>query len=257
MSRSSVQCKQLSNEQLWQLYQQDKDIQIKQEIALRYTYVIKTIALQMKDVYSSFAQVEDIVQEGVIVLMSQIDKFDVSKNVKFETYLSRRIRGMIIDIARKQDWGSRNVRKNMKSIEAAVSHLTEQTGQMPDPKTVAEYLDIPYDKYCEIVRKNDQMSVVSLDMVLEQAQEKQNIKLPQAKKEDQPEESLEKKELLYILKNGIDRLKEKEKIIISLYYVEELNMKEIAKVMDISEPRVSQIHSAAIKKLKEYIQSQF
>lgn len=253
MNHCSDQYMNMTNEELLEQYSITKDIKLKQEIAMRYTYVIKVIAMQMRDVYLSFAQVDDIVQEGVIVLMNQIDKYDKSKNAKFETYLSRRIKGMIIDIARKNDWCSRSIRKNIKTIDNAIAELTSKYGKTPDSKTVAKYLNMPYEKYNEILKKGVHLSMISLDMVIEEAQEKRNIKLPTANCEEQPEETLLKNEMMDILQQGIDDLKEKEKLIISLYYTEELSMKEIAKVLEISEPRVSQLHSSAIKKLKLYM----
>ena len=92
-----------SNEELLKLYKETKDLEVKQELVMRYIYLVRSIALQMRDIYMSFTQIDDVVNEGVIVIMSAIDKFDLEKNVKFETYISKRIKGMIIDLARKQD----------------------------------------------------------------------------------------------------------------------------------------------------------
>ena len=93
-----------TNEELFQEYQTNRSPQIKRELVLRYIYIVKNIAVQMKGVYMSFAQMDDIINESVIVLMNSIDKFAPSMNVKFETYISKRLRGLIIDMARKQDW---------------------------------------------------------------------------------------------------------------------------------------------------------
>ena len=95
--------KEKSNDELLKLYKETGSLEIKQEIVMRYVYLVKSIALQMRDIYLSFVQVDDIINEGVIAIMSAIDKFDIDKNVKFETYISKRIKGMIIDLARKQD----------------------------------------------------------------------------------------------------------------------------------------------------------
>lgn len=258
MSHSTASYEHMTNEELLEEYRRTGDLEVKQELVLRYVYVVRTIALQMRDIYLGFTQVEDIIQEGVIALMNLLDKYDSTKNAKFETYLSRRMRGLIIDIARKQEWGSRNVRRSMREIEAAVAELTLKNGKTPDSRTVADHLGIPYDKYQEIIGKNSLLSIASLDTILEEAQEKKRAaQVPTAEEEQQPEESYLRKELSEILEKGIDSLKEKEKIIISLYYVEELNMREIAQVLDVSEPRVSQLHSGAIKKLREYIEREF
>ncbi len=257
MNHNDSKYKDMTNEELLDEYARTHSLEVKQELVSRYMYVVKMIAVQMRDVYLSFTQVEDIVQEGVITLMNLLDKYDSTKNAKFETYLSRRIRGMIIDIARKQEWGSRNVRKNMKLIDNAISELTIKNGKTPDSKDVAEYLNMSYSKYQETIGKKSLLSIVSLDMIMLEAQEKQRAaQLPAADENQQPEETYLKKELSDILEKGIGMLKEKERIIISLYYVEELNMREIAQVMNVSEPRISQLHSGAIRKLRDYIEQE-
>ena len=135
MSHSTASYEHMTNEELLEEYRRTGDLEVKQELVLRYVYVVRTIALQMRDIYLGFTQVEDIIQEGVIALMNLLDKYDSTKNAKFETYLSRRMRGLIIDIARKQEWGSRNVRRSMREIEAAVAELTVKNGTSVSPMT--------------------------------------------------------------------------------------------------------------------------
>ena len=168
------------------------------------------------------------------------------------------MRGLIIDIARKQEWGSRNVRRSMREIEAAVAELTLKNGKTPDSRTVADHLGIPYDKYQEIIGKNSLLSIASLDTILEKRRKRNGPpRFRQPRRSSSPRNRICAKNFPKSWKTGIDSLKEKEKIIISLYYVEELNMREIAQVLDVSEPRVSQLHSGAIKKLREYIEREF
>ena len=244
-----------SNEELLQMYGSTHSLEIKQELVMRYLYVVKSIALQMRDVYISFWQMEDIVNEGVLVIMNAIEKFDAKKQVKFETYISKRIKGMIIDLARKQDWVPRSVRKSARDIEDAVTTLYNKNGTDPPPEEVAKYLGITMEKYQEILRKATLFHVLSLDMVLAEAQENSTyVQLPTSGEEKQPESCLLRQELTDVLAEGIRTLREKEQLVISLYYVEELNMRQIAQVLEISEPRVSQIHSSGIKKLKKYMQ---
>ena len=106
-----------TNEQLLLQYKEKQEMEVKHELVLRYLYVVKSIALQMRGVYLNFTQIEDIVNEGVLCIMKSLDKFEIEKGVKFETYITKRIRGMIIDLARKQDWVPRSVRKMGKDIE--------------------------------------------------------------------------------------------------------------------------------------------
>ena len=243
-----------TNEELLALYQATGSAEIKKELTLRYLYIVKSIAVQMRDVYLGFTQVEDIINEGVIVLMKALDKYDAGKNAKFETYVSRRIHGMIIDIARKQDWVPRTVRKSFKEIQDKATEMYASTGTMPSMEEIAKELGMKLDKLQEVMGKMNLSSVLSLDMVMEETQEKQKVSsllsLDFAK---QPEEKYLENEFRQVLKDGINSLKEKEKLVISLYYVEEFNMGQIAQVLNVSEPRVSQIHSSAIKKLKAYM----
>lgn len=246
-----------SNEALLEQYSKTGYLEIKQELVLRYIYVVKSAAIRMRDVYLGFAQMDDIISEGVITLMNAIDKFDLEKNVKFETYISKRIRGMIIDLARKQDWVPRSTRRRAKTIQEAIEDLTNQNGRQPEEEELAEYLGVTLEKFREINSKINLFSVVSLDMILDgEGDSKQTIAIPSDVMNEQPENFYLEQEFKQILTDGIQMLKEKEQMVISLYYVEELNMKQIAEVMQVSEPRISQIHTNAIRKLKEYIENE-
>lgn len=239
-------------EELFQLYRQTGDQGVKQEIVMRYSGIVKTIAIQLRGVYVSFADMDDIINEGILTLMQAVDRFDPEKNVKFESYASLRIRGAIVDLARKQDWVPRNVRKLGKAIDQAFSELYFKLGRYPSDEEVAESLDITVEKYYKALSETNLFNILSLDALVDGLQEDApNEKyLRDFNGDAMPAKSLEKKELHTVLKNSVESLRENEQIVISLYYKEELNMKEIAKVMGISEPRVSQLHSAALKKLR-------
>ena len=128
------------------LYKSTGDEALKWPLVLRYEGLIKSAALQIRGVYSSFAQVDDIVSEGILTLLSAIDKFDPEKGIKFETYVAKRIRGMVIDMARKQDWLPRNIRQRAKEIDAAVSALANELGRFPTDQEVAQRLGISTEK---------------------------------------------------------------------------------------------------------------
>lgn len=249
-----VQHIEKTNEELLAKYQETKDLSVKQELVMRYVYMVKSIALQMRDVYLNFAQIDDIINEGVIAIMNALDKYDPSKNVKFETYVSKRIRGMIIDLARKQDWVPRSVRKSAKDIDNATMSLYASLGRMPTSEETANYLNVSVDKYYDTLGKTNLFNILSLDMMLEETME--NKKIFQHilnNPREQPENYVMEKEMHRMLRNAISSLKENEQMVISLYYIDELNMKDIAKVMEVSEPRISQIHANAIRKLKIYM----
>ena len=235
-------------------YKQTGDENLKWPLVLRYEGLIKSAALQIRGVYSSFAQVDDIVSEGILTLLSSIDKFDPDKGIKFETYVSKRIRGMVIDLARKQDWLPRNIRQRAKEIDAAVSTLANELGRFPSDQEVADRLGIPTDKYQKEAAKVALSNTLSLDALMD-ARDLEGYRFEVSSEDPklQPETALEDQELQQTLADGIASLQKNEQIVLSLYYEKNLHMKEIAQVMGVSEPRISQIHSRAIQKLRDFI----
>lgn len=246
----------MTDMELWEEYEKKKTLELKQELVLRYIYIVRNVAIQMRDVYVSFAQIDDIINEGVIVVMNAIDKFDLHMNVKFETYVSKRIRGMIVDMARKQDWVPRTVRKSAREIDEATMRLYEKNGKMPTAKETAELLHMPVEKYEKVISKANLFYVLSLDMLMEEKTDsRQTVQIASPNFREQPEAEYLENEFREILEAGIRNLKENEQTVISLYYMEELNARDIARVLGVSEPRISQIHSSAIRKLRFYIEN--
>lgn len=245
--------KALPTDELLSLYKRTGIQAYKWPLVLRYEGLIKSIALQICGVYSGFAQVDDIVNEGIITLMNSVDKYDPEKGTKFETYVSKRIRGMIIDLARQQDWLPRSVRKRSREIDQAVSVLCNRLNRFPTDREIADYMGLSVEKYREDEAATALCSIVSLEAVFERRGEGDTgVSLP-AGEADLPEASVQQKELREQLSAGIRTLRENEQMVLSLYYERGLNMRNIAQVMDISEPRVSQIHSRAIQKLRVYL----
>ncbi|MCI7124693.1 MAG: FliA/WhiG family RNA polymerase sigma factor [Agathobaculum sp.] len=241
----------MSNEMLLKEYKETNDQELKKVLVMRYVYLVKNIALKLRGVYLSFAQVDDIINEGVLLLMSALDKFDPGQNVKFETFVCKRLRGMIIDLARKQDWVPRSVRRRMHEIDEAYNELFAQLGRTPTDSEVAKRMGMSEARYQEAISKTALCNVISLDMMLDEREsETLGHRLPQTDPEAQPEEFFQRKEMGEVLRSSIRELRENEQLVLSLYYQKSLQMKEIAKVLGVSEPRVSQIHSNAIRKLR-------
>lgn len=248
----------LDTQELLRLYKETGDEALKWPVVLRYTDLIKSAAIQVRGVYSSFAQVDDIVNEGILTLLNAIDKYDPGKGVKFETYVSKRIRGMVIDLARKQDWIPRTVRQRGREIDKAISELTALLGRHPTEGEVAEKLGITKERYQKDIAGIALSSILSLDMLMD-AREADDfrVEVPSRDAETQPEKALETQELQQILAEGIQMLSRNEQIVLSLYYEKNLHMKEIAQVMDLSSPRISQIHARAIQKLRDHMEQYF
>ena len=241
----------MSNELLLAEYKSTGDRELKKVLVMRYAYLVKNVALRFRGVYLDFAQVDDIINEGVILLMTALDKYDPDQNAKFETYVAKRLRGMIVDLARKQDWIPRSIRKQMREMNDAHNILCADLGRAPTDKEMAEKLGLTEEDYQKKLAKTALSNVLSLDMILDDRDSDMPAKrLPQADEDTRPEAHLEKKELSETLTRSIDGLRENEKTVLSLYYQRSLQMKEIAQVLGVSEARVSQIHSNAIRKLR-------
>ena len=241
----------MSNEALLLEYKRTQDHELKKVLVMRYSYLVKKAALKLRGVYLSFAQVDDMINEGIILLMSELDKFDPEQNTKFETFVSKRLRGMIIDLARRQDWMPRSLRKHMREIDDATGALYIRLGRTPTDKEVADELGITEERYQELLAKTAVCNIISLDMLLDEKDTDTPAKrLQQTDEDERPEEYCEKMELQDVLKQCIGELRENEQIVLSLHYQKDLQMKEIAKVLGVSEPRASQIHSNAIRKLR-------
>lgn len=245
---------EMTNEELFRRYREKKEPEVKQELTLRYLYIVKAIAWQMRDLYLGFAQMEDIVDEGVIEIMKGIDRYDPDKDNKFDTFISRRIRGMVIDLMRKNDWMPRNFHRDRRAIEDAAAELADKLGRTPTDQEVAESLGMDMHRYQKIQSMTTMVNVMSLDMTFDGSDESM-LQVPSEEISSQPERKFMQGETSRMLMTAIDKLQTKEKMIISLYYVDNLNMSQIAEVMEISQPRVSQIHAQAIRKLKKYMVS--
>ena len=244
----------MSTAELLRAYKRTGIETLKWPLVLRYEGLIKSAALQIRGVYSSFAQVDDIVSEGILTLLNAIDKFDPDKGIKFETYVSKRIRGMVIDLARKQDWLPRNVRQRAKEIDVAVSDLSNGLGRFPTDLEVAEKLGISLEKYQREVARVALSNTLSLSALMDSKEmDGYHFEIPSEDAKGQPEAALQDQELQETLAEGIKTLQKNEQRVLSLYYEKNLHMKEIAQVMAVSEPRISQIHARAIQKLRDYM----
>ena len=242
-----------TNEELLEMYKAEGKLEVKQALVMRYLYIVRTIALQMRNVYSGTLQMEDIINEGVIAIMKSIDRYDPERDNKFETFISRRLRGMIIDLVRKNDWMPRDFRKQVKAIEEAQASFNRANGRWPSDEETAQSLGMDLRKFRKLQRMSVMMNVLSLDMITDDEGEHQSLQLSSGDADSQPERAYLQGESRQILAEAVSSLKEKEQMVISLYYVEELNMGQIAQLLGVSEPRISQIHSAAIRKLKAYM----
>jgi RNA polymerase sigma factor for flagellar operon FliA len=211
---------------------------------------VRKIVLKFKGSYNNFAQLDDMVNQGIIALIDAVEKFEPEFGNKFETFATVKIRGAIIDFMRKQDWVPRNQRILSKELDDVYGLLYSQNGCEPTNNEMADKMGIPVAHLDKIFQQRHNFIVLSYE---EAINEKMMVASPlfiNKADRDLPESGILYEELKDKLMEAIDHLNEKERQVVSLYYYESLKLKEIAEVLGITESRVSQIHSAAIIKMK-------
>ena len=242
------------SDDVWKSYKENMDIQTRNFILMEYLHIVKLIASRMYSTYKGLADHDDIISCGTLALMNSIERFDYTRDIKFETFASIRVRGAMIDYLRKQDWVPRTIRKSLKDIDAVYAELQNSLGRIPTDEEIAEKLNMSAEDYYETLSNVYSANILSIEELI--ADNAANL-VPAT--ENTPESDYEIKEMTDMMAQAIDALNDKEKLIVSLYYYEGLKAKQIAAVLEVSESRVSQIHSKALIKLKyglrEYINS--
>lgn len=236
-------------QKLWAAYAKQPTAEIREKIIIEYAPLVKLVAGRLSMYLGHNVEYDDLVSYGIFGLIDAIDKFDPTKDVKFETYASLRIRGSILDQIRKMDWIPRTVRQRQKMITAAISEIETTTGRSATDEEVATALGISTEEYDSWQSQMKVTNVVSLDDFVEQGSDIADNRGLSSQIE-RPEEHLEKEELKQMLAEALQLLTEKERKVIVLYYYEELTLKEISNVLEVSESRVSQLHTKGLSKMK-------
>jgi len=248
------------SEREWAQYRKYKTPEIRQKLLSKYIPLVRNVASRMAMGFPRSVELSDLINTGVIGLIEAFGNFDPERGVKFETYAVPRIRGAILDELRALDWVPRSTRAKSREIERAQIWLENELGRPPEKSELAKYLKISEDELHMALDDVSGTSIVSLDEVI--FREDDNRQVPRIETVvDSSSHSvlgeIEKGELRAFLVTAIDRLTEQEKLVIALYYYEELTLKEIGEVMSISESRVSQIHTRAVAKLRGMVRERF
>lgn len=234
---------------LWDDYAKTKSPEIREKIILEYAPLVKLVAGRLSMYLGYNVEYDDLVSYGIFGLIDAIDKYDNMKAVKFETYASLRIRGAILDQIRKMDWIPRTIRQKQKKIDTAIKEIEASMGRAATDEEIAKSLGISEDEYTDWQSQMKITGVVSLNEFMESGSEVPAEQNNQHRFES-PEEVIEKEELKQVLAQALELLTEKEKKVILLYYYEDLTLKEISNVLEVSESRISQLHTRALQKLK-------
>ncbi len=242
--------KTTDKEKLWEAYQKNPSPGIREQIILEYAPLVKVVAGRLSMYLGYNVEYDDLVGYGIFGLIDAIDKYDSQKDVKFETYASLRIRGSILDQIRKMDWIPRTVRQKQKKLDEAVKQIEMRTGKTATEEEIALELNISEEELAVWQSQLKITNIVSLNEFVEQGSEP----AMDARNNShfiQPEEQIQEDELKKVLKDTLELLTEKERKVIELYYYEELTLKEISKVLEVTESRISQLHTKALLKMRK------
>lgn len=241
---------------LWEKYSQKQDSETREALIIEYVPLVKLVSGRLSMYLGYTVEYEDLVSYGIFGLIDAIDKFDHRKGIKFETYASLRIRGAILDQIRKMDWIPRSVRQKQRQIDAAITKLESAEDKTATDEEIAKELDISLEEYYVWQGQTKVTGIASIDEFVEQGIEVRAFD-NQKYADNEPEKVYEKEELKNLLKESLDKLTEKERMVVVLYYYEELTLKEISSVLEVSESRVSQLHTKALQKMKQILGSQY
>ena len=237
-------------EQLWAEFLKKPTAELREKIILEYAPLVKIVAGRLSMYLGYNVEYDDLVGYGIFGLIDAIDKFDVNKDVKFETYASLRIRGSILDQIRKMDWIPRTVRQKQKKIDEAIRKIETATGRTATDEEIAEELQVSGDELLNWQSQLKGTNMVSLNEYVEQGMEP----VMDARGNShfiQPEDSVAQEELKKVLEQSLEVLTEKERKVITLYYYEDLTLKEISNILEVSESRISQLHTKALAKMRK------
>jgi RNA polymerase sigma factor for flagellar operon FliA len=225
----------------------------REEVIIRYSPMIKYVANRIAMRLPPHIEVDDLISVGVLGLMDAISKYDSSRGAKFKTYAEFRVRGAILDELRAMDWVPRSIRQKASSVDKVVQSLQVKLSRSPEDQEVAKEMGISLEQFHATLNETKSIPVFSLDDlgIAKDSGEQQSLLDCLAGKADaDPQTQIRLIELKEIIAKAIDTLPEKERLMVSLYYYEELTMKEIGAVLEITESRVSQIHSKAVYRLR-------
>jgi len=236
--------------QLWKDYFETRDEQYRNQLLEHYIPIVKYTADRMSTKLPDKVEVDDLVSSGIFGLRDAIEAFDPTRGVKFETYCTPRIRGAILDELRNMDWVPRLVRARAHQLENAMRTLEAQLGRLPSERELAKEMNIDMTEFYRLQRDASATGGVSLNNKFNESdseKEVREIDIIEDQRSQNPVLEAQKRDIRALLTKGLTRA---EKLIVILYYFEEMTMKEIGATLDLSESRVSQMHSSILARLK-------
>jgi RNA polymerase sigma factor FliA len=243
---------------LWVRYKEEQDSSARDELILNYSPLVKYVAGRLASSLPQTVDTADLISYGIFGLIDAIEKFDPARAIKFETYAISRIKGAIIDELRAMDWVPRSVRSRAREIEAAYVSLENTTRRVPSDQEVADHMGVSLKEFHDILAKLSYTSVVSFEELWVGGERDEGQNAIGSIRDDSAEDPVaifESSEIKDILAGAIDKLPERERTVIALYYYEGLTLKEIGQVLGVTESRVSQLHTKAVLRLRAKLHS--
>lgn len=242
-------------DELWRRHKSCGDPTARDALIKQYAYLVKITAGRVVTSLPLNVERDDLISAGVVGLIKAVDQFDPSRRVKFETYAIALIRGAILEMLREEDWVPRSVRERVKTLERTYLQLESELGRPATEEEIAAALGLEIDEYHSLLADTGRASLISLDDVITGVDGSERIHLADVINDElaNPSNEVEAKEMRRILAQAIDRLPEREKLVISIYYYEGLTFKEIGGVLSVSESRVYQLHTQAVLRLRGYL----
>ncbi len=253
MSIDPANIDETEEQNLWIEYGKTQDPKIRETLIKKYAPLVKYVAGKVAVGMPQNVEFDDLVSYGTFGLLDAIEKFDPGKDVKFKTYAMTRIRGAIFDELRNIDWIPRSVRQKAKQIEKVIIELENKLGRTVDDEEIAAELDISLEEFHSMVSKISGTSLVSLNDVWHNSDDSDDlsfIETVEASANTNPDIMVEREEIKGLIIDAIKKLPDREKKVVVLYYYEDLTLKEIGEVLEVTESRVSQLHTKAIMRLR-------
>jgi RNA polymerase sigma factor for flagellar operon FliA len=238
---------------LWLEFRRTNDKALRDRLILTYAPLVKYVAGRLGSGLPAHVDEGDLVSYGLLGLIGAIERYDPARDIKFETYAISRIKGAIIDELRALDWVPRSVRSRAREIERAIAELEAKLGTAPTDEQIAAKIGISVDELEESLTDISRSSIAALDELWSVSGEGDQVSLMDTIEDTQgirPQEALDETEMREALADAIARLPEREKLVVTLYYYEELTLREIGEVLGVTESRVSQLHTKAVLRLK-------
>jgi RNA polymerase sigma factor for flagellar operon FliA len=250
----TVMLRDMPIDEVWREYRKTGSEEIRNFLVENYNEIVRNTAERMHMRLPGEVEVDDLISAGVFGLMDAIDAFDIERGVKFETYCAQRIRGAIFDELRAMDWVPRLVRSRTAKVDRARKALEMELGRRPTDREICDRLKVDSAEFSKLSKDSKPVSIVSLDRKCFETDSNKDIReidVIEDQKQDNPLQELQKLDLKGVITRGLSRA---ERLIVILYYYEEMTMKEIGMTLDLSESRVSQMHSSILARLKAQMQ---